>query len=88
MYPSSFTHEPSVARSDHIHTQSQARLRAGKMIWRRKLASALAAIFNRLPGFNFYRKIYIENHELDVLLQSKIAIAYDEFIDFSIFTTN
>lgn len=52
-----------------------------------KMASVLAAIFNRLPGFNLYQKIYIENHELDVLLQSKISSAYEEFIDFSIFAT-
>lgn len=51
------------------------------------LTPVLAAIFNRLPGFNLFRKIYIETHELDVLLQSKVALTYDELVDFNAFAT-
>lgn len=52
-----------------------------------RLASTIAAIKDRLPGLKLYQHIYNDNHELDVSLQAKIVLAYQNFIDFCIAAT-
>jgi len=52
-----------------------------------RLASAISAIKDRLPGLKLYQHIYNDNHELDMRLQAQIVSAYQGFIEFCIAAT-
>lgn len=51
------------------------------------LASAIASIQDRLPGLKVYQNIYNEYDELDIVLQSRIVLAYQAFMEFCIVAT-
>ena len=51
------------------------------------LASTVSSIQARLPGLRLYQHIYNENKELDIALQSRIVLAYQDFMDFCIMAT-
>lgn len=52
-----------------------------------QIADTLEQIRDRLAGFEVYRHIYNDNHELDRQLQYKIVRAYESFIGFCIVST-
>lgn len=49
----------------------------------KSLGSTISSIRDRLPGLKLYQHIYNGNHELDIALQSQIALSYRAFMDFS-----
>jgi len=49
-----------------------------------RLESTLSAIRDRLPGLAMYQHIYNDNHELDIMLQGRIVLAYQAFVKFCI----